>query len=467
MATNKLSVNYSVTYDSGSSNFTVTWASIYSAITFSGLSYTLTADSNSTNNILFGVTLETLTTLDWTKCTSPSPSSRADLITQINALVTNSSPTFSDETLTSLTPLAMVQTDINKKLFASNTVTGHTVNFDGGISSSLGSSAIFLHGTTPGIAFQPSGGSFGYILQNATGPAQSTFVDFDDPGVANTKLVLKDGASTISGTKTFSTAPIMSSLTASSLVATDASKNLTSSVSGLSPTFTFVTSTTGIQSNDNINILTPFTPGIKFQAGGTGNYISLIANGNPATTNRLVKMQDPGADANLIYDVSAQTISGVKTFSGGCNFSSTTNQTTFGTTKTTTNNYAAPATSQTLTIPDSGHATANYMLDQMGNNSTVSQLTSINTAVTNNARAGRILLFSALSAGTTVTFTFNNTFITANSVVHVSTGNASDTGIKPALVNSTSISAGSCSISFDNRDTVNQISQPYFDFIIL
>lgn len=53
---------------------------------------------------------------------------------------------------------------------------------------------------------------------------------------------------------------------------------------------------------------------IIFYPGGTGTQLILTAT-NPATATRTITFPDPGASASIIYDVLAQTISGVKTFS--------------------------------------------------------------------------------------------------------------------------------------------------------
>lgn len=54
---------------------------------------------------------------------------------------------------------------------------------------------------------------------------------------------------TITGTKTFSAAPALSALSATGAVCTDASKNLTSTCSGVSPTYTTVNATNLIATN--------------------------------------------------------------------------------------------------------------------------------------------------------------------------------------------------------------------------
>src|SRR4051812_20236255 len=83
MSANKLSVNYAISYTS--STYTITWASVYSPVSFSATDSTITSAPSNSNWILVGSDNE-LTTLDWRKCTSPVGASRTDLITQLNDL---------------------------------------------------------------------------------------------------------------------------------------------------------------------------------------------------------------------------------------------------------------------------------------------------------------------------------------------------------------------------------------------
>lgn len=53
---------------------------------------------------------------------------------------------------------------------------------------------------------------------------------------------------------------------------------------------------------------------IYFRPGDAGNSL-ILTTSTPATADRTVNLPDPGAAADIIYNVSAQTISGIKTFS--------------------------------------------------------------------------------------------------------------------------------------------------------
>jgi hypothetical protein len=89
---------------------------------------------------------------------------------------------------------------------------------------------------------------------------------------------------TINGIKTFSSPPILSSLTASSLLALDASKNITNTTSGISPTFTTLTAATVLT-----NALDRASAGTLNLGTGTATTITVGKSGVtttlPGTTN--------------------------------------------------------------------------------------------------------------------------------------------------------------------------------------
>ncbi len=65
----------------------------------------------------------------------------------------------------------------------------------------------------------------------------------------------------------------------------------------------------------NIN-MTNRTPGLNLQPNATGFFLSLV--GSPiAIANRVIALPNPGQNGNVLYDVSAQTIPGQKTFTNG------------------------------------------------------------------------------------------------------------------------------------------------------
>jgi len=76
---------------------------------------------------------------------------------------------------------------------------------------------------------------------------------------------------------------------------------------------------------------------------------------------------------------------------------------------------------------------------------TVTQSGSITTAVTLNQPAGEITTVSATIAGTVNTFTFNNSYIKADSVILATVNDTTGAGL--VVVQVDNIVAGSCSIS--------------------
>lgn len=146
----------------------------------------------------------------------------------------------------------------------------------------------------------------GYVnIQVATQASGSNTIVIPDPGNIVSSFVLTRGNSTIQETKTFTNAiPI--------------------------------TATT------NQLIL------------GTTNTTTL--NAVAPAASRIINFQDPGATANVIYDVSSQTLSGAKTFSSSVTITPATNQLVLsGPTRTLTLSAVQPATSsRIITFPDPG-----------------------------------------------------------------------------------------------------------------
>jgi hypothetical protein len=79
----RLTTNYTITY--ASNNLTITYSSTYAAVSFSSLSYTF-QQLGSTNYFVIGEP-NALTTLDYTKCTSPASASVSALQTNVAALI--------------------------------------------------------------------------------------------------------------------------------------------------------------------------------------------------------------------------------------------------------------------------------------------------------------------------------------------------------------------------------------------
>lgn len=71
-------------------------------------------------------------------------------------------------------------------------------------------------------------------------------------------------------------------------------------------------------------------------------------------SSRVVSIQDPGANADVVTTAGAQTLAGVKTFSSQIPITAVTNQLVLGTTNTTTISAVAPSASRTVSLQDPG-----------------------------------------------------------------------------------------------------------------
>jgi len=111
-------------------------------------------------------------------------------------------------------------------------------------------------------------------------------------------------------------------------------------------------------------------------------------------------------------------------------------------------------TSHTNSIP--GESLENFVISVLANptccakyvtlrKGVVTQLTSISTAVTLNQPAGEITTVSATIAGTVNTFTLNNSYIKADSLILATVNDTTGAGL--VVVQVDNIVAGSCSIN--------------------
>jgi hypothetical protein len=111
-------------------------------------------------------------------------------------------------------------------------------------------------------------------------------------------------------------------------------------------------------------------------------------------------------------------------------------------------------TSHTNSIP--GESLENFVVSVLANptccvknvslnKGSVTQTVSISTAVTLNLPAGEITTVSATIAGTVSTFTLNNSYIKADSVILATVNDTTGAGLVAVQVDN--IVAGSCSIS--------------------
>lgn len=150
-------------------------------------------------------------------------------LTTSSAFTGSLTPTVTSVTITGLTASRLVSTDASKVL------------------ASVGNLASWVAGTTNQLTVtDDADGSITLSTpQNTHTAASPTFTGATFSGLTASGLVATDGSkaltSTVSGLSPTMTGLNLSGLTASALVATDGSKNLSSSVTGLSPTFTGLT----------------------------------------------------------------------------------------------------------------------------------------------------------------------------------------------------------------------------------
>jgi len=201
-----------------------------------------------------------------------------------------------------------------------------------------------------------------------------------DVGSASSSFVMTSSAQTIAGSKTFTSAVIVSLATNQLQLGTtntmiiNAAPAVTTRIhtipdSGLNAEFVMTAGTQSIAgvktftSNTNAqqitctNIVSTNTTN-QLQLGTT-QVITLTA---PAPTASLTyTIPDVGSAASFVMTAGAQTIAGVKSFTSNINLTQTTNQLQFGTGQVITLTAPTPASSLTYTIPDVGTAASFVM----------------------------------------------------------------------------------------------------------
>jgi hypothetical protein len=152
----------------------------------------------------------------------------------------------------------------------------------------------------------------------------------------------------------------------------------------------------------------------KFTVNQTSNQIVLgttntttISSVAPVASQTLTIPDSGVASSNFVLTDGNQTVNGVKTFSSGIPIGATTNQLVFGTTNTTTINSVAPASSRVYTIPDSG-ANSSFVMTDGAQTINGSRTFSSSIAITPTT--------NQLVLGTTNTTTVNATAPTASRV---------------------------------------------------
>ena len=220
--------------------------------------------------------------------------------------------------------------------------------------------SLFLEATSNQITL----GAVRTVTINAPTPATlSRTYTIPDPG-ANASFVMTELAQTINAVKTFGSAPIITPLTATRLMATDASSALQSvtitNANGSDTTFSGATLACTLAQDIQTTAsptfvaatLTSLTAPIVLNTGATTLTVKAAA---PAADN-IVTIPDPITATGLAEFVLTrgvlQTIVGPKSFSTTTYFTQTINQLVIGTGTTITINAPTPAASRTYTMPD-------------------------------------------------------------------------------------------------------------------
>lgn len=158
---------------------------------------------------------------------------------------TGSSVTFAGLTLTTLsaftTPSQTLTLDGSNVVRKTSTVTTGTANTIAlrGTSGELTGAFLNLSNTSLQINLGDLGAQ--YTTINAPPPASTQIIRIIDSGKSNADFVLTEANQTINGNKTLSGTTNLSGVTASQLLATDASKNIVALTSSSNPVFTSIT----------------------------------------------------------------------------------------------------------------------------------------------------------------------------------------------------------------------------------
>ena len=208
-----------------------------------------------------------------------------------------------------------------------------------------------------------------------------------------------------------------------------------------------------------VNLIALNSSGITFSGGTASTKIAFNFQKFSGSTNFTIGIAQTGGDyitGTLSGDTALQ--SNVNTQSiwigGGvtpyASFNSSVVKIPNGTGSTTTTSGALVVTGG---IGCSQNIWCNKLFPVVG---TVTQTTSVTTAVTLNAQFGAITMFAAAPNGAVTSFTLSNSFIPTGANVFVWCSNTvSSTSGLPLYITATAISAGACTINVANPDGVH------------
>jgi hypothetical protein len=264
-----------------------------------------------------------------------------------------------------------------------SSVSGSDVTLEWGSISNVDlSSPGPIGGTTPSTATftsvaisnatnQLSFGTTNTTTINAAAPSASRTYTIPDAG-ANASFVMSAGNQTIAGTKTFSSAPVLSSVTASRPLKVDGSNNVTSgtidltSSNDVTGTLPVANGGTGLASYTTGQIVYASTTNTLagLNAGSTGQVLSVNGSGVPAWTTLSNTL--PGGTATnstLRYNGTGwvENTSVLASSDGAITLTKATNQLVLGTGNTSTISTAVQSGARTYTIPNAG-ADADFVM---------------------------------------------------------------------------------------------------------
>jgi len=203
---------------------------------------------------------------------------------------------------------------------------------------------------------------------------------------ANSSFVMTDFAQTLNGVKTFSSGVPITAVTNQLVLGTTNTVTLTSPAPAASRTYTIpdtlansafvmtdlAQTINGSKTFSSAVLITPVTNQLVL---GTTNTVTI--NSPAPAASRTYTIPDTLANSSFVMTDLAQTVNGAKTFSSAVTINPVTNQIVLGVTNTTTLNATAPAASRTYTIPDTG---ANSQFVMTDGNQTINGTKTFTTA---------------------------------------------------------------------------------------
>lgn len=192
----RLIVPYTITWSNGT--FTITWASVFSPISFSSVEYSLNAIGNG-NYYTFGPSDDQLTFLDYTLCTNPTAGSRALLFTAVQALVLQEITNLTLNGTTTIDGTTNINTTGTSATNVGNsgsttTVVGTTnLNATGNSSTNIGNTNSQTNVNGPMAINNPTPTLPTLVLDIPNGEGANNTIAFNDGGSNYINLIANNG----------------------------------------------------------------------------------------------------------------------------------------------------------------------------------------------------------------------------------------------------------------------------------